>query len=39
MFQIISTEIAGNALRSDLPQLVRIKRLDSTQINELVKIA
>ncbi|XP_059172156.1 uncharacterized protein LOC131953141 isoform X1 [Physella acuta] len=33
--KIISTEIAGNAQRGDLPQLVRIKRLDSTQINEL----
>ncbi|CAL1528950.1 unnamed protein product [Lymnaea stagnalis] len=33
--KIISTEIAGNAARSDAPQLMRIKRLDSEQINQL----
>ncbi|KAK0064409.1 connector enhancer of kinase suppressor of ras 2, partial [Biomphalaria pfeifferi] len=33
--KVISTEVAGNEGRSDLPQLVRIKRLDSEQIHQL----
>ncbi|KAH9490453.1 hypothetical protein Btru_033905 [Bulinus truncatus] len=33
--KVVSTEVAGNDGRSDLPQLMRIKRLDSEQIHQL----
>ncbi|CAG5126316.1 unnamed protein product, partial [Candidula unifasciata] len=33
--KIVNTEVAGNSGRSDQPQLMRIKRLDSQQISDM----